>query len=179
MMNDSTRNKDAAAAVGRIVAMATDPGKGSERHLFDLMQGGQEFTLGLSTLLACLHYAEERGAVPRVSGAWWCRVASIVCDGGVFRKRLRSARPSRRDPEKLPEARLRETGIFDHNTDPMHDCMEQYEFHMRRNGRDFNMGLSVALTCLSFAEGQGAVPQLSPDWWSSVCCRYPERLVNW
>lgn len=155
-------------AVNRIVAMATDPGKGSEGNLFDLMQGGQEFTLGLSTLLACLHYAEKRGAVPRVSGAWWCRVSSIVCDGGVFRKHLRSAHPLRWDVKSLPEARLREPGIFDHNTDPMHDCMEQYEFRMRRPGRDFTMGLTLVLTCLSYAEQQGVVPQLSPDWWIRI-----------
>lgn len=28
-------------------------------------------------------------SVPRVSEAWWARAASIVCDGGVFRRRLR------------------------------------------------------------------------------------------
>lgn len=94
-------NADPAA---RIVAMAMDPDKGGEAYLFDLRQNGEEFTLGLSTVLACLRFAELEGAVPRVSEAWWHRAASIVCDGTVFRKRLRSERPVGTDPRTLPEA---------------------------------------------------------------------------
>lgn len=65
------------------------------------------------------------GAVPRVSEAWWARAASIMCDGGVFCRRLRSERIVGTDPRTLPEACLREAGIFDHDSDPGHDCMEQ------------------------------------------------------
>ncbi|KFI61013.1 hypothetical protein [Bifidobacterium cuniculi] len=175
MMEEHITNTDPAA---RIVAMAMDAGKGGEAYLFDLRQNGEEFTLGLSTVLACLRFAELAGAVPRVSAAWWERAASIVCDGGVFRKRLRSERPVGTDPGTLPEAQLREPGIFDHDSDPMHDCMEQYEFHMSRRAHGFDMGLSLVLTCLSFAGAQGALPQLAPNWWVDVCCRYPAETVG-
>lgn len=175
MMEEHITNTDPAA---RIVAMAMDAGKGGEAYLFDLRQNGEEFTLGLSTVLACLRFAELAGAVPRVSAAWWERAASIVCDGGVFRKRLRSERPVGTDPGTLPEARLRVPGIFDHDSDPMHDCMEQYEFRMSRRAYGFDMGLSLVLTCLSFAQAQGAVSELPPNWWNAVCSRYPERIVQ-
>ena len=92
-------------------------------------------------------------------------------DGGVFRKRLRSERPVSTDPGTLPKAQLREPGIFDHDNDPMHDCMEQYEFRMSRRAHGFDMGLSLVLTCLSFAGAQGALPQLAPNWWVDVCCK--------
>lgn len=78
----------------------------------------------------------------------------------------------------LPEARLCETGVFDHDGDPEHDCMEQYDSHMRRCGHGFNMGLSLVLTCLLFAQAQGALSELSPNWWNAVCSRYPERIVQ-
>lgn len=168
-------NADPAA---RIVAIAMDPDKGGEAYLFDLRQNGEEFTLGLSTVLACLRFAELEGAVPRVSEAWWHRAALIVCDGTVSRKRLRSERPVGTDPRTLPEACLREPGVFDHDSDPAHDCMEQYEFHMCRCSHGFSMGLSLVLTCLSFAQAQGAVSELSPNWWNAVCSRYPERIVQ-
>lgn len=168
-------NADPAA---RIVAMAMDPDKGGEAYLFDLRQNGEEFTLGLSTVLACLWFAERTGAVPQVSEAWWARAASIVCDGGVFRRRLRSERIVGTDPGTLPEARLREPGMFDHDNDPEHDCMEQYEFHMCRRAYGFPMGLSLVLTCLSFAQAQGAVSELSPAWWNAVCSRYPAETMG-
>lgn len=164
MMEEHT-NADPAA---RIVAMAMDPDKDGEAYLFDLRQDGEEFTLGLSTLLACLRFAELEGAVPRVSIAWWERAASIVCDGGVFRRRMRTERPVSKNPGVLPEARLRRAGVFWHNVDSAHDCMEVYEFRMRRHGRDFTMGLTLVLTCLSFAERQGVVSQLPPGWWLGI-----------
>lgn len=165
MMKEHITNTDPAASV---VAMAMDAGKGGEAYLFDLRQDGEEFTLGLSTVLACLRFADLGGAVPRVSAAWWERAASIVCDGGVFRKRLRSERPTDAAPARLPEARLREPGIFDHGVDPPRDCLEMYEFHMRRCGKDFGIGLTLVLTCLGFAEQQGALAELSPAWWVRI-----------
>lgn len=165
MMEEHITNTDTAA---RIVAMAMDAGRCGEAYLFDLRQDGEEFTLGLSTVLACLRFAELAGAVPRVSAAWWARAASIVCDGGVFRKRLRSERPVGADPGTLPEARLGQPGVFEHDNDPEHDCLEQYEFRMRRSGRGLSIGLALVLTCLGFAEQQGALPELSPSWWLEV-----------
>ncbi len=73
-------NDDAAA---RIVAMAMDPDKDGEKYLFSLMRKEQEFTLGLSTLLACLRFAELGGGVPRISAAWWRRAASVFWEASL------------------------------------------------------------------------------------------------
>ncbi len=149
-------NDDAAA---RIVAMAMDPDKDGEKYLFSLMRKEQEFTLGLSTLLACLRFAELGGGVPRISAAWWRRAASVVCDGRPLRRKLRGQKPVDWDPNAMPEARLRAAGMFEHDTDPPCDGLTIYELRMRL------AGVNLVLTCLSFAEQQGAVPTLSPEWW--------------
>lgn len=152
-------------AVARIVAMAMDPDKDGEKYLFSLVRREREFTLGLSTLLACLRFAELGGGVPRISAAWWRRAASVVCDGRPLRRKLRGQKPVDWDPNAIPEARLRATGMFDHKTDPPCDSLTIYEFRMRLAGEEFFIGVNLVLTCLSFAEQQGAVPTLAPEWW--------------
>lgn len=39
--------------------------------VFLLRDNYHEFTLGLDTVLQCLHFAEEQGAIPPIPDDWW------------------------------------------------------------------------------------------------------------
>ncbi|GAB1660365.1 TPA: hypothetical protein ACK3JP_002337 [Mannheimia haemolytica] len=39
--------------------------------VFHLRDNYHEFTLGLDTILQCLHFAEEKGAIPPIPEDWW------------------------------------------------------------------------------------------------------------
>lgn len=39
--------------------------------VFRLRDNYHEFTLGLDTILQCLHFAEEQGAIPPIPDDWW------------------------------------------------------------------------------------------------------------
>lgn len=45
-----------------------------EDYLFHLKKGNCEFTIGLSDIIQCLMFAEERGAVPKLDSGWWLEV---------------------------------------------------------------------------------------------------------
>lgn len=44
--------------------------------MFLMSLDGREFTLGLSTVLAAVAFAEREGAVPVLPDGWWNQVAS-------------------------------------------------------------------------------------------------------
>lgn len=44
--------------------------------VFALRDKHHDFSMSLSTLLQCLRFAEENGAVPPLEPAWWWQVAS-------------------------------------------------------------------------------------------------------
>lgn len=48
------------------------------------------------------------------------------------------------------------------------NCFEKYLFHLKNLNGEFTVGLTDILKCLAFAEKEGAVPPLSPQWWLSV-----------
>ena len=52
------------------------------------------------------------------------------------------------------------------------DCTEDYVFLLKQGGREFGMGLTTVLSMLAFAEYEGAVPPLPPEWWVRVSNRY-------
>ena len=46
----------------------------TEDYVFLMRQGDREFGIGLTTLLACLAFAEREGAVPELPADWWVKV---------------------------------------------------------------------------------------------------------
>lgn len=42
--------------------------------VFRLRDNYHEFTLGLNTVLQCLHFAEEQGAIPPIPEDWWYEI---------------------------------------------------------------------------------------------------------
>jgi hypothetical protein len=44
--------------------------------VFLLRDNYHEFTLGLDTVLQCLHFVEEQGAVPPIPWGWWYQIQS-------------------------------------------------------------------------------------------------------
>lgn len=67
-------------------------------------------------------------------------------------------------------ARLARAGIMDHSD--CEECTEDYVFLMRRGDEEFTIGLRTILSCLAFAEHEGAVPELPDEWWVSINKRY-------
>lgn len=47
-----------------------------EDYLFLMQDSNHEFTLGLSTVLACLAFAENEGAVPSLPVEWWWKIST-------------------------------------------------------------------------------------------------------
>lgn len=43
----------------------------TEDYLFFMKDQEHEFSIGLKTVLACLAFAEEKGAVPSLPHEWW------------------------------------------------------------------------------------------------------------
>lgn len=43
----------------------------TEDYLFFMKDQEHEFSIGLKTVLACLAFAEEKGAVPPLPNEWW------------------------------------------------------------------------------------------------------------
>ena len=54
------------------------------------------------------------------------------------------------------------------------NCSEEYLFHLKDTVHEFSIGLINILECLHFAEEQGAVPQLPPEWWIRVENKFPD-----
>lgn len=48
------------------------------------------------------------------------------------------------------------------------NCFEEYLFRLKDSVHEFTIGLIDILNCLQFAEEQGAVPELPPEWWIDV-----------
>lgn len=48
----------------------------TEDYVFAMRQGGREFGMGLTTVLACLAFAEREGAVPELPADWWIKVGN-------------------------------------------------------------------------------------------------------
>lgn len=56
------------------------------------------------------------------------------------------------------------------------NCSEEFLFLLKQGEHKFTIGLLDILKCLSFAEDQGAVPELPSDWWIYVKRYYQEDL---
>ena len=52
------------------------------------------------------------------------------------------------------------------------ECMEEYVFTMRDNYHEFQLGLTTILTCLAYAQMEGAVPPISEEWWIKTGIRH-------
>lgn len=52
------------------------------------------------------------------------------------------------------------------------NCFENYLFELQDSDHTFFIGLRDILECLKFAEEQGGVPKLSPEWWLQVKFHY-------
>ena len=67
-------------------------------------------------------------------------------------------------------AELESSEMYDHSE--CEQCSEEYLFQMKDNYHSFSIGLTTILSCLAFAERQGAVPPLPTEWWLSINGRY-------
>ena len=67
-------------------------------------------------------------------------------------------------------AKLESYEMYDHSE--CEQCSEEYIFQMKDNYHSFSVGLTTILSCLAFAERQGAVPPLPGEWWLSINGRY-------
>lgn len=47
-----------------------------EDYIFAMKDSHHEFALPLTTVLACLAFAEEEGAVPKLPDDWWISIAN-------------------------------------------------------------------------------------------------------
>lgn len=45
-----------------------------EDHLFLMRDNEHEFFVGLRTVLSCLAFAEDYGAVPKLPDGWWLKI---------------------------------------------------------------------------------------------------------
>ena len=52
-------------------------GDRDELLLFHLKAEEKEFVLGLSDVLECLKFAERKGIVPPIPGAWWLAMSEV------------------------------------------------------------------------------------------------------
>ena len=48
------------------------------------------------------------------------------------------------------------------------ECNENYIFKLRDNEHEFYIGLTTILSCLAFAQAEGAVPEIDEDWWINI-----------
>ena len=46
----------------------------NETILFAMRDNERTFAIGLTTILRCLHFADEQGEVPKLSEEWWIAV---------------------------------------------------------------------------------------------------------
>ena len=75
MAND-TAEPDLARLARRRIIDHMDCDDCTEDYVFLMCQGDREFGIGLTTVLACLAFAEREGAVPELPADWWIRVAN-------------------------------------------------------------------------------------------------------
>lgn len=54
------------------------------------------------------------------------------------------------------------------------NCNEEFLFYLKDNVHEFSIGLIDILECLLFAEEQGAIPPISPEWWLQIERRHPD-----
>ncbi len=75
-MTNDTAEPDLARLTRRRIIDHMDCDDCTEDYVFLMRQGDREFGIGLTTLLACLAFAEREGAVPELPADWWIRVAN-------------------------------------------------------------------------------------------------------
>lgn len=72
--------------------------------------------------------------------------------------------------DSINEAVLGREEIIEHAD--CEECREDYLFLMRDAEHEFFVGLRTILSCLAFAEREGAVPELPSGWWARIKGRY-------
>ena len=75
-MTNDTAEPDLARLARRRIIDHMDCDDCTEDYVFLMCQGDREFGIGLTTVLACLAFAEREGAVPELPADWWIRVAN-------------------------------------------------------------------------------------------------------
>lgn len=64
------------------------------------------------------------------------------------------------------EAKLVRKAIVDHLD--CQECSDNYYFLLKDTVHEFSLSLTTVLACLAFAEEEGAVPTVPPDWWIKI-----------
>ena len=73
-MTNDTAEPDLARLARRRIIDHMDCDDCTEDYVFLMRQGDREFDIGLTTLLACLAFAEREGAVPELPADWWMEI---------------------------------------------------------------------------------------------------------
>ena len=73
-MTNDTAEPDLARLSRRRIIDHMDCDDCTEDYVFLMRQDDREFGIGLTTLLACLAFAEREGAVPELPADWWIKV---------------------------------------------------------------------------------------------------------
>ena len=69
----------------------------------------------------------------------------------------------------IPEqARL----TYDVEKSTCENCFESLLFHLKDSTHEFTIGLIDVLKCIKFAEEEGSLPELPPEWWIDVKNHY-------
>ena len=75
-------------------------------------------------------------------------------------------------PYKIPKvedcniAKLVENKAIEHSH--CEECLENYIFKLRDKEHEFFVGLTTILSCLLFAESEGAIPRINDEWWIAI-----------
>ena len=75
-MTNDTAGPDLARLARRRIIDHMDCDDCTEDYVLLMRQGDREFGIGLTTLLACLAFAEHEKTVPPLPPEWWIRVAN-------------------------------------------------------------------------------------------------------
>ena len=63
-------------------------------------------------------------------------------------------------------AKLVENKAIEHSD--CEECLENYVFKLRDKEHEFFVGLTTILSCLLFAESEGAIPRINDEWWIAI-----------
>lgn len=145
--------------------MANNANLNTEEILFfELQKGSIRFTIGLSDILACLEFAEQKGETPEIPSSWWAKIQSL----DLHAERMAGGR---KNITKLPDRAILEEEV-EELISP--DAEDTIWFHSKKEDGQIRIGLSDILACLKFAEEQGEVPPLPWMWWLQMTGIYPK-----
>lgn len=74
-MNQESLDNKAKLLDNRIIEHA-ECEECNEEYLFALKDSYHEFSIGLTTIISCIAFAEKEGVVPELPEEWWYKIRS-------------------------------------------------------------------------------------------------------